>query len=104
MFKQESRLRSSAIAAAVAAAALAAAPAAHAVPVAWTNWTALNLGAGTAAGVITPSSGPAINVSLTGPNAGGSISESFVLGLRRRTSAASFPTRRAPARRRAAAT
>lgn len=80
MFKEETRFRGSAIAAAIAGAFLAAAPTAHAVPVAWTNWTTLNLGAGTAGGVITPSPGPAINVSLTGPNNGGSISETFGFG------------------------
>jgi len=80
MLKDRSSLRGSVLAGAIAGVALAAAPNAHAVPVAWTNWTAVSLAGGTAAGVITPSSGPAINVSATGPNAGGSISETFVFG------------------------
>jgi hypothetical protein len=80
MFKEENSFRSGALAIAVVGASLLAAPAAQAVPIAWTNWTAVSLNGGTAAGVITPPSGPAINVSLTGPNAGGSISETFVLG------------------------
>jgi hypothetical protein len=80
MSKQEATFRRGAIAVAIAGAAFAAAPAAQAVPVAWTDWTTVSLSGGTATGVITPSSGPAINVSLTGTNAGGSISETFVLG------------------------
>jgi hypothetical protein len=63
-----------------AGAAFVAAPAAHAVTVAWTDWLTVSLSGGTATGVITPSSGPAIDVALSGPNAGGSISETFVLG------------------------
>jgi len=73
-------LHRSVLAAAVAGAALSAAPAAHAVTVAWTDWQTVSLSGGTATGTITPSSGPAIGVSLSGPNAGGSISETFVLG------------------------
>jgi hypothetical protein len=80
MFKEESSCRGGALAVAIAAATLAVAPAANAVTVAWTDWTTVSLSGGTATGVITPSVGPAINVSLTGPNAGGSISETFVLG------------------------
>src|SRR4051812_26154218 len=80
MFKAAFPFRSTALAAAVAGASLAAAPAAHAVPVAWTNWATVSLSGGTAGGVITPASGPAINVALTGPNAGGSISETFTFG------------------------
>ena len=80
MFKEEKSCRSSALAIAIAAATLGAAPSAHAVTVAWTDWTTVSLSGGTATGVITPASGPAINVSLAGPNAGGSISETFVLG------------------------
>ena len=80
MSKQEATFRRGAIAAAVAGAAFAATPAAQAVPVAWTDWTTVSLSGGTASGVITPSSGPAINVTLTGPNAGGSIAETFLLG------------------------
>jgi hypothetical protein len=80
MFKEENSFRGSALAIAIAGATLAAAPAAHAVPVAWTDWTTVSLSGGTATGVITPSSGPAIDVSLSGPNAGGSIAETFILG------------------------
>jgi hypothetical protein len=80
MFKQKTKLRRGALAVAVAGAWLATAPAAHAGPVDWTDWTAVSLPGGTASGVITPSSGPAINVSLTGPNAGGSTTETFPFG------------------------
>jgi len=80
MVKEETSFRSSALAVAIAGALLTAAPAAQAVDVAWTNWLTVSLSGGTATGVITPSSGPAINVALSGPNAGGSISETFVLG------------------------
>ena len=80
MFKQKSKLRRGTLAVAVAGAWLAAAPAAHAGPVDWTDWTAVSLPGGTADGVITPSSGPAINVSLTGPNAGGSTTGTFPFG------------------------
>jgi hypothetical protein len=80
MFENKTVLRRGALAVAVAGAWLAAAPAANAVPVAWTDWTTVSLSGGTASGVITPSSGPAINVGLSGPNAGGSISDTFVFG------------------------
>jgi hypothetical protein len=76
MFENKTVLRRGAL----AVAWLAAAPAANAVPVAWTDWTTVSLAGGTASGVITPSSGPAINVGLSGPNAGGSISDTFVFG------------------------
>ena len=80
MIKDRMRLYRSVLAAAVAGAALAAAPAAHAVTVAWTNWVTVSLAGGSATGVITPSAGPSFDVVLSGPNAGGSISETFVLG------------------------
>lgn len=37
---------------------------AHAVPYYYVDWTAANPGGGTASGIITPSSGPAVNVSF----------------------------------------
>jgi hypothetical protein len=80
MFKEQTCFRSSALAVAITGALLAAAPAAQAVNIAWTDWTTVSLNGGTATGVITPSSGPVINVALSGPNAGGSISETFGLG------------------------
>jgi hypothetical protein len=80
MFKQDTSFRSSVLALAVAGASLAVAPAAQAVTVAWTDWTTVSISGNSATGVITPTSGPAINVDLAGPNAGGSISETFVIG------------------------
>lgn len=80
MIREHIRLHRAVLAAAVASAALTAAPAAHAVTVAWTDWLTVSLPGGTATGVITPSSGPSIDVGLSGPNAGGSIAETFVLG------------------------
>ena len=80
MFKQHPSFHRSVLALSIAGASLAVAPAAQAVTVAWTDWTAVSLLGGTAAGFITPTSGPAINVDLTGPNEGGSISETFGIG------------------------
>ena len=80
MFKEDTFFRSSPLAVAVAGALLAAAPAAHAVDVAWTDWTAVSIPGNSANGVIAPSAGPAINVTLSGPNAGGSTTNTFPFG------------------------
>ena len=80
MFRQHTSFRRSALALAIAGASLAGAPAAHAVTVSWTDWTTVSIQANSATGVITPPAASAINVSLAGPNSGGSISETFTIG------------------------
>ena len=80
MFKEDIFFRRSPLAVAIAGALLAAAPAAHALDVAWTDWTAVSIPGNSANGVITPSAGPAINVTLSGPNAGGSTTNTFPFG------------------------
>jgi hypothetical protein len=79
MFKHQTSFRRSVLALAVAGAALAAAPAAQAA-ISWTDWLTVSIPGNSATGVITPSSGPAINVTLDGPNAGGSTTNTFVIG------------------------
>jgi hypothetical protein len=66
---------------AVAGVALTAIGAAPAATIAWTDWGAVSLPNGTASGTITPTGGGTpINVSLSGPNDGGSITGTFNFG------------------------